>query len=299
MEYTSAFAAAERRYRDLLARYQSGRLDGASFQAAQGECVVRDAYGRSWMPAPQPGQWLLWDGQQWALQPYAPFAGPSPVPPVMQQAMSAPQRPIRREKAGPPQAAGQQVIVIRERGRRGFGCGGCLLVALILLLLAGGAGVWLSPLSEKWGLRKPVAERELGPLDREAADEVRFALEDEGVPTEGMRFYVLPYKNGSGRLLYAIADLSLAPAGVLLGGTVPGGDLVGLMVRLAQCKAVGAQQITRIGLEYRNQHGAQVAVLTARTEDLVALAEGRMPRAQLMKALDGQFDLKALTGGLE
>lgn len=61
----SPFVQAEQRYAQLLEEYQAGRLDGARFQAAVGELMVRDEHGGYWALGGDDGGWQWYDGQRW------------------------------------------------------------------------------------------------------------------------------------------------------------------------------------------------------------------------------------------
>lgn len=270
MENANPFAAAERRYRDLEARYRRGELDEATFQQARMECLVRDEYGRSWLPAPEPGRWYLWDGQQWT--PYDDAPSPPPIGAVTYRS------------AAPP----------RERATQRPGCRGCLLVGLILLLAIGAYGVWRSPLPERWGLRQSAAERLLGEPDRQIADEIALELSSEGQSsTDGVYFYVLPIEGGQGRILYTIADASEGFEGIKAMAGSPDA-LVAYLVSLAESEAVKRAGISRLALDYRDETGAEFGVLTARTEDVLAFSRGAMSREAFMEVLDGRVNLEML-----
>jgi hypothetical protein len=277
MTQYDALSAAQARYADLAARLNRGEIDQTTFQREQMNCVAQDAQGRSWLPSSSPGQWYLWDGQQWALQAY----GPQPAP-VAQR--------------GQPQASSQQVVIVQEHRKRGLGCGGCLLVALALLLVVGAAGVWLSPLSVKWGLRKSPTAKLLGAPDRAAADMLRLEMIAGGMPADGVLSYILPIKGQDQKALYTIVDASqgfdLAAAGVISTDA-----LVDLMVRYANSQTVTDEKVGYIAVEYRDLTGATLSVLTAPTDIIRGFANGAVSRDEFMKALDGRVDVQSLFKG--
>lgn len=273
-----ALSAAQARYADLVNRLNRGEIDQAAFQQAQMQCVVQDIYGRSWMPSPDPNQWYLWDGQQWSPQPYAPQVG---------------QAPSQQPAASP--VASQQVVVVRER-RRGLGCGGCLLIALAVAVVLAGAGIWVSPLSIKWGLRKSPAAKLLGAPDRAAADMLRLEMIASGMPADGVQSYILPIKGQDQKALYTIVDASQGFDLVAAGATSTDA-LVDLLVRYANSQTVTDQKVGYIAIEYRDASGATLSVLTAPTDIIRGFANGSVSREEFMKALDGRVDVGQIFGG--
>lgn len=281
MSDANAFAAAERRYRELDARYQRGELSEDAYQQERMACLVQDASGRAWLPAPEPGRWYLWDGQQWALSPTPPVAQPPAAPP----------QPAAPQPAYTPQPAPQEAAEPRRRKR-----GGCCLVILILFLVAALAGVWISPLPQRWGLRKSPAQRLLGPPDRRAADAILMDMAQQGLPTEGVYLYVLPLKGEDTNTLYAVLD---SRDGFRFQGGGSREQIVGYLVDLAQSPAVAGQNVGRISVDYRDPSGESTLVLTAPTEAILGFARGEMSREQFMQVLDGQMDIQQLLmGGL-
>jgi hypothetical protein len=77
----TTIAALEQRYRALLADYQAGRSDWATFVAAADDLHFRDASRRYWAIGLETGKWYCHEGQAW--QPGDPTAGERPT--VLQQ----------------------------------------------------------------------------------------------------------------------------------------------------------------------------------------------------------------------
>jgi hypothetical protein len=291
MSDANAFAAAERRYRELDARYQRGDLSEDAFQQERMACLVQDASGRAWLPAPEAGRWYLWDGQQWALSSVFPVAAaaPAPTPPPTPQTGYAPQP---APAASYQQPAPQQAYAEPRRRKRG----GCCLVILILLLLVAAAGVWISPLPQRWGLRKTAAQRLLGPPDRRAADAILMDMAAGGLPTDGVYLYVLPLKGESTNTLYAVLD---SRDGFRFEGSGSREQIVDYLVTLAESPAVTGQNVGRISVDYRDAAGESTLVLTAPTEAILGFSRGELSRDEFMQVLDGQMDIQQLLmGGL-
>ena len=58
------FAEVERRFAELLNRYQAGEMDIATYSAARQELMIHDGAGGYWVPA-EGGGWYWYDGQEW------------------------------------------------------------------------------------------------------------------------------------------------------------------------------------------------------------------------------------------
>lgn len=182
----------------------------------------------------------------------------------------------------------------RPRRRRGGCCGtGCLLLFLLLLLLVGGGAAFYYGLPQKLGLWRTPAQKLLAPQpDREAASTILRDLAQSGVNTRGMELYVLPYRDGSGAMAYAVLDGS---KGFAFPSTI-GDPLVQVMVALARGQAAQTYGLKRVAIEYRDQTGQSLVTMTAATKSLEAYIQGTITRQQLLQAIDGTADLKALAG---
>jgi hypothetical protein len=259
------FTIAEQRYHELVSLHQSGQLDGAALQQQETVCIVQDAQGRRWFPAPEPGHWLLWDGQRWTA--YEPPAA-RPLP--------GRRFPLRRSYGNYPQA--QQN---KHHGWIGWAVG---LFLFLVVLGAAGYVVWQTPLPEQWGLRQPAAVRLLDPPDRNTATDLALELSMEH-DTPGVFYYVLPVKNSTDQLLYVIADTSAGFDGIKnLGGSTYA--ILDYLAQIATNKAISGTNIVRIALDYRNEQGYQVGILTARKADILAYANQTMTRDELIKVMD-------------
>ena len=142
---------------------------------------------------------------------------------------------------------------------------GCCLGTLLVLALLAAAAVWISPLPEQWGLRKPAAVKAFGANpepDRGAALELQAELADAGIDTTGMYSYVLPYQDASqGAALYAVLDAS---AGFRFPDAGDQDPVLPTMARLAGSPALAEAGVSRIALDYRDVSGAPVVAMTAR-----------------------------------
>jgi hypothetical protein len=267
------FILAEQRYRQLLALHQQGQLSAAQLQQQQEACVVQDAQGRRWFPSSEVGRWLLWDGQQWTLY-EAHTASPSPDRRL----------PIRQRGLHP---------VALQKKRRGWI--GWLVGGILLLLILGTAGLflWYTPLPEQWGLRPSTAVRVLEQPERETAAELALELSQER-DTPGVFYYVLPVKNSTNKILYVVADASAGFDGIsAIGSHII--TILDYMAQLALSEVVTRAGITRIALEYHDEKGVELGVLTARTTDFLAFAHGEMNVDELLQVMYSRVNRSQLS----
>jgi hypothetical protein len=285
---TAAWQLAQERYNDLVARYAQGELDDAAFQDAHAALATPDAHGRYWLPGDDPGIPFLWDGERWAPQQAAlvtpQAAAPAPAPPPV---------PAYAQPASPPPAAAAPVAPKKRHRLRG-----CCLGTLLVLLLLCGVGVFISPLPQRWGLRRSPAERAFAPEpDRAVAVALTTELREAGVDTTGLYLYVLPYEEQQGSVLYAVLDGS---SGFGLNRSTDSEPILDYMGLLAQSEAAQQAGIQRVAVDYRDSEGQQVAVLTASTASVLAFSRGDMPLETFMQELEGKVDVASIgIGGLE
>lgn len=179
----------------------------------------------------------------------------------------------------------------RPRRRRGC-CGtGCTLVLILLLLLVGGGAALYFQVPQKLGLIKPAAERLLAPdPDREAAATLLAELQAGGLNTTGMELYVMPYRDGSGSVAYAVLDGS---AGFHL-PTSSSDPVLEMFKRLASGEAAQRYGLERVAIEYRGSDGEKVMTMTATTAAIQAFANGKLTRQEMLKAIDGNVNPAAI-----
>jgi hypothetical protein len=287
---------ARQRYADLVARYAGGELDDAAFLEAHAALAMEDAQGRYWLPGEDPRTPFLWDGESWIPQPVALVAPASAPPPAPAPAFAAapPPMPAYAGPAGPPPPAPP----ISEEPKKRHRLRGCCLGTLIVLLLICGAGVFVSPLPQRWGLRRSPAEKAFVPEpDRGPAVALTAELQEAGVDTTGLYLYVLPYEEQEGGVLYAVLDGASGFGFARSGDSEP---LLDYMTMLAESEAAQRAGVQRIAVDYRDRDGQQVAVLTASSESVLAFGRGEMPLETFMQELEGKVDVVSIgTGGLE
>ena len=179
-----------------------------------------------------------------------------------------------------------------QKKRRGC-CGwGCLVVGgglVVLLLLLGWIGARETGLLARVGLEESVAERVLSDEpDRATARAIMNEIKDEGIDTEGLYIYVLPFKDSSQQLAYAVLD---AGAGFTFSHSGEYDALTYMLLRLADSEAARAANIARVAIDYRSEAGDQVVVITAPVDKLRAFARGEIGEEELNEALDADFDM--------
>lgn len=106
------FNEARRRYQQLRADHQAGRITKEAFQSAVNALTVTDPHGNSWQLGVQSGEWYRFDGQQWVKDYPPPTPGVSAAgPPPSAQAPGSAVPVIRppASAASTPPPAAQQV----------------------------------------------------------------------------------------------------------------------------------------------------------------------------------------------
>jgi|GEM_PF-1570974 len=294
---TPAWLSAQRGYADLTARYARSEIDNAAFQSAHVNLAVRDAAGRTWLPSEDPERPYLWDGNAWVPQevarvsPAAP--GVPPAQPAYQTPAGVPPARAQRSAGGPATREAPPPPKKRHRLR------GCCLGTLIVLFVLAAAVIWVSPLPEQWGLRRPAAEKAFGENpepDRGASLELEAELAQAGVDTTGLYTYVLPYQDGrTGAALYAVLDGS---AGFSFPDAGDQDPVLATMANLANSPALAAAGVDRIAIDYRDGSGEKMIGLTAPVDAIQSFSRGEITREAFFQQMDAQVDLTSMTEGL-
>lgn len=267
------FAVAQRRYRALEERRRRREIDEATFKSEHAQLVVRDSSGQSWLPAPQEGEWYLWDGQSWVLH-RVDLSGPPPEP----------EWPEARYTT-PPQG--------RARPRRRHPISRAIFLAFLLIALVACAALALkTPLLEKAGIRKPLAERVFAQTpNRPAADAILSDLERSGIDTQGVSLYVLPYRDRENSVALASLD---APQGFRFDRTSDQDPMLEYLESLALSEAAQQHGIDRVAIQYRDEKGEVPLIVTAPTESIARFARGEITRREFLRDIDAQVDVAAL-----
>jgi hypothetical protein len=154
--------------------------------------------------------------------------------------------------------------------------------------VAGQAGVL-----EKLGLRQPASERVFAPPpDREAASALMGALQQAGMSTQGVDFYVLPMaaENSSAAILMLDASQGFDPERLFSDE----GDWSALE-RVLKGDTLQGLNVTRLAIDYVDQQGKSIVTLTASTEALRQFSQGEIDEKEFMREVMGRIDIAGLT----
>ena len=177
-----------------------------------------------------------------------------------------------------------------SRGSIGKGCLITLgIVFLILLVIA----IVVFNLPQRIGIVPTPTERLLSSTpDREAAEALMADLQGLGIDTRGIKLYVIPRKDSDQSILYVELDSSEGfSLQALGGGSNPIEDAMSL---LAQLDKAGEYGIERIAVNYKDENGDSLAIVTAPTEAIRGFVNGTITRQQFMQALEGKIELSKL-----
>ncbi len=160
---------------------------------------------------------------------------------------------------------------------------------MVLVLLVGWVAARETGLMARVGLEKSTAERVLGEEpDRATARAIKSEIKDAGINTEGMYITVLPFKGTTQQLAYAVLDAS---AGFTFSHSGEYDAITDTLLRLADSEAARAGNIARVAIDYRNEAGDQVVVITAPVDKLQAFARGEISEEALSESFDADFDM--------
>ncbi|MFC2069280.1 hypothetical protein ACFLTP_09805 [Chloroflexota bacterium] len=170
---------------------------------------------------------------------------------------------------------------------------GCLITIGVIVLILVIASIILFNVPQRIGIVQSPTERHLSSTpDREDAEALMTELQQLGVNTQGINMYVIPKKNSDKSILYAEFDSSEGFNLQALGGSrSPIEDALGL---LAELDKSGEYGIERIAMNYKDENGDSLAIVTAPTEAIRGFVNGTITRQQFMQALEGKVELSKL-----
>jgi hypothetical protein len=175
----------------------------------------------------------------------------------------------------------------KKKKKRGCLAQGCLLMtglfAVLVLLIV--ALVFKVP--EQLGLAPSGARLLAGTPDRDSAAAILANLEKAGVDTTGLSLYVMPVTGQSGTLAYAVLDTS---AGFTFTGGGAANPLPELFGSLVNGPPVDDANVTQVAIEYRDQTGKRLGVLTASTEVIREFIAGTIDEKTFRARLHGDVD---------
>jgi pSer/pThr/pTyr-binding forkhead associated (FHA) protein len=205
----------------------------------------------------------------------------------------AQQIPGQTVRSAPP-ARADQVPGAQPKPKRRSCLRSCSIAFLATFLVLAVCGLLVGAIfldiPQKLGLKESAAERLLSDSpDRVAAAALRDELDQTGIDTQGMEIYVLPFKDRDGSLAYALLD---AGEGFQFTSGLQD-PIADTLISMAASQAVQEHDIQRIAIDYRNETGERLLVLTASTSAINGYANGMLSREEFMQALDGEANLVA------
>jgi hypothetical protein len=163
---------------------------------------------------------------------------------------------------------------------------GCLGVFVVVALIVAALGAWYLRLPEQWGLvESPAEEYFEGSPNPWAKDYLKQDFENEGVSTEGIMFAPMPRDEGDSHTAYILIDES---EGASWSHSTYPNPIEGALIIAATGDAASLFDIERVAVDYRDASGAQVAVMTAPTDALVAFDEGTISQEELFAQMNGR-----------
>ena len=185
--------------------------------------------------------------------------------------------------------------VLRKKGRGCFARGCLVSFVLLLGVVIIGAGLWLR-VPQKLGIWPSADVLWSNEPDRGAATAMLSELTAGGMDATGLRLYVLPVANSEDVIAYAVLDTSK-------GFRFPSGSdrpaILDFFVRIGSSSTATAEGIDHVGLEYRDETGATIGVLTATPETIAAYARGELTDKQFGAAVAGWVEPGFITSGVE
>ncbi len=184
-------------------------------------------------------------------------------------------------------------MVVLWQANRGSVGKGCLVALLIFFIVILVISIVVFNLPQRLGIVQTPTERLLSSTpDREAAGELMADLQELGVNTQGINLYVIPKKDSDQSILYAELDSSEGFNWETLGGSrSPIEDAMSLLAELDQSGEYG---IERIAVDYIDENGDSLAIVTAPTGAILEFENGTITRQQFMQAIEGKVELSTL-----
>ena len=179
--------------------------------------------------------------------------------------------------------------------KRGRGClfRGCLITLSFVVGLVVATTALVLRIPQQVGLL-PTAETLLADTpDREGAAALLASMQATGIDTTGMSLYLLPMRDGTGAIAYAVLDTS---AGFKFPAASDRPGLVEIFVRLADGRA-RELGVTQVAVDYRDGSGSSLGLLTAPVASIARVASGQDDLKTFSRSLDGRVDVGAVFAG--
>jgi hypothetical protein len=171
---------------------------------------------------------------------------------------------------------------------------GCLITLSFVVGIVVASAALVLRIPHQLGLL-PTAETLLADTpDREGARELMTSIEASGIDTTGMSLHLLPMRDGSGVIAYAVLDTS---GGFKFPDATNRPGLIEMFVRLADGRALELG-VTRVAVDYRDATGTSLGVLTAPSSAIARVASGQDDLETFSRSLDGRVDMGAAFAGM-
>jgi len=175
--------------------------------------------------------------------------------------------------------------VSHTRTQPGFGKA-CLIVIVALLLALGLLVAFFFRIPQKF-LPSPAKELLSGTPYREEAEIVLEEARAAGIPTEGISLYILPIKGTDASVAYAVLDASQGFTFASTGGLNPVSAMMQALLTGPQAEQM---DIARVSLDYRNDEGKPLFVVSAPSDAILAFASGETDQAAFSAALEADIN---------
>jgi hypothetical protein len=107
------------------------------------------------------------------------------------------------------------------------------------------------------------------------------------INTRGVTVQVFPIQGTDGKLAVTVFDRS---QGFVLGQSGDAGDVLDGLQDMFTGDTLDRLGITRVAIETRNEKGEFVAAVTAKSEDIKAVANGQMDVEDFVKTVDARIN---------
>lgn len=181
-----------------------------------------------------------------------------------------------------------------KTGKKRRGCRtGCLVVLAVVLVLAGLVAIVIFDVPTRLGLVKPASAKLLGSTpDTATAQVLEEGFARSGQATEGVFAYVMPIQGKEYALAYVILDSSQGYAFADIG---KGNPIADAFAQVGRSPGAKNGSIGRVAVEYRDEKGATLFVMTAPIDAVRGFADGSLTEEQFFEQADGKGDLAKLT----
>lgn len=158
----------------------------------------------------------------------------------------------------------------------------------VLVVIAVIVGIVFFNLPQRIGLAETPTEKLLSATpDRETAAAMKAELASAGLNTQGMDIYVFPYKENDENVVIAVLDSSQGFDIRNLTGEDAITEYLGLLANLDKG---GKYDIQRVAVDYKNDEGDSILVLTAPSATITRYTSGSISRQQFLQELEGQVN---------